>query len=77
MMNYIKINFINFLKYNSGQAAAFTKPHLFQRNRLTGSGNPTFESKVEGKKLCRGKLKFTAGAPFKSPVTVQFLHRHN
>ena len=26
-----------------------TKPPLFQRNRLTGSGNPTFESYVEGK----------------------------
>ena len=25
----------------------FTKPPLFQRNRLTGSGNPTFESCVE------------------------------
>ena len=27
----------------------FTKPPLFQRNRLTGSGNPTFESCVEVK----------------------------
>ena len=26
---------------------AFTKPPLFQRNRLTGSGNPSFESFVE------------------------------
>ena len=31
----------------------FTKPPLFQRNRLTGSGNPTFESCVEGKALKR------------------------
>ena len=30
---------------------SFTKPHLFQRNRLTGSGNPSFESYVEGKAL--------------------------
>ena len=29
----------------------FTKPPLFRRNRLTGSGNPTFESKVEGKAM--------------------------
>ena len=28
---------------------AFTKPPLFRRNRLTGSGNPSFESHVEGK----------------------------
>ena len=27
-----------------GRAVAFTKPPLFQRNRLTCSGNPTFES---------------------------------
>ena len=27
----------------------FTKPPLFRRNRLTGSGNPSFESHVEGK----------------------------
>ena len=27
----------------------FTKPPLFQRNRLTCSGNPSFESCVEGK----------------------------
>jgi hypothetical protein len=27
----------------------FTKPPLFQRNRLTGSGNPSFESHVEEK----------------------------
>ena len=32
---------------------SFTKPPLFQRNRLTGSGNPTFESYVEGKALYR------------------------
>jgi hypothetical protein len=27
----------------------FTKPPLLQRSRLTGSGNPLFESCVEGK----------------------------
>ena len=31
----------------------FTKPPLFRRNRLTGGGNPTFESYVEGKALKR------------------------
>ena len=30
-------------------SSTFTKPHRFQRNRLTGSGNPTFESYVEEK----------------------------
>ena len=30
---------------------SFIKPPLFQRNRLTGSGNPTFESYVEGKAM--------------------------
>ena len=30
-------------------ADPFTKPPLFQRNRLTCSGNPTFESCVEVK----------------------------
>ena len=30
-----------------------------------------------GAKGCRGKLKYTAGAPFKSTMTVQFLHRHS
>ena len=29
--------------------SAFTKPPLFQRNRLACSGNPSFESCVEGK----------------------------
>ena len=29
----------------------FTKPPLFQRGKLTGSGNPTFVSYVEGKDL--------------------------
>ena len=29
----------------------FTKPPLFRRNRLNGSGNPTFESWLEGKGL--------------------------
>ena len=28
---------------------SFTKPPLLQRSRLTGSGNPLFESCVEGK----------------------------
>ena len=27
---------------------SFTKPPLFRKNRLTGSGNPTFESYVDG-----------------------------
>ena len=31
------------------ELGAFTKPHLFQRNRLTGGGNLSFESCVEGK----------------------------
>ena len=30
-------------------SSPFTKPPLFQRNRLTYSGNPSFESCVEGK----------------------------
>ena len=32
-------------------ARPFTKPPLFERNRLAGSGNPTFESYLEGKAL--------------------------
>ena len=34
---------VQYLRY------VFTKPPLFQRNRLTCSGNPSFESCVEGK----------------------------
>ena len=30
---------------------ALTKPRLFRRNRLTGSGNPIFESYFEGSAL--------------------------
>ena len=35
---------------------AFTKPPLFQRNRLTGSGNPSFESCVEEKAQQRERV---------------------
>ena len=36
-------------KMKTKLGTAFTKPPLFQRNRLTCSGNPLFESCVEGK----------------------------
>ena len=49
----------------------FTKPPLLQRSRLTGSGNPLFESCVEGKAQQR-EFKCTAGALIKSPMTVHF-----
>ena len=46
-----------------------------------GIGSPAaaipFWKVIKREKLCRGKLKCTAGAPVKSPKSVQFLKRHS
>ena len=43
-----------------------TKPLLFQRNRLTGSRTPSFESYVKGKDIQR-EIKAYSRGPFKIP----------
>jgi hypothetical protein len=45
---------------------AFTKPPLFQRNGLTCSGNPLFESCVEGKAKQREIAGYSRSS-FQSP----------
>ena len=43
---------------------SFIKPSLFQRNRLTGSGKPTFENNG-AENTSRGKLQCTVASSFK------------
>ena len=57
------------------QLDAFAKPLLFQRNRLMTAAIP-FLKDMYRKKFSRGKLKGTARAPFKYPMTVEYLKKH-
>ena len=58
------------------QCQPFTKPPLFQRNRLTGSGNPLFESCVEGKAQKR-EIQVYSRRTYQIPHDSTFLKRHS
>ena len=55
---------------------AFTKPPLLQRSRLTGSGNPLFESCVEGKAQQR-EIQVYSRNTYQIPHDSIFLKRHS
>ena len=52
------------------EARPFTKPPLFRRNSSPEAVIQQLKVRKR-EKLCRGKLKCTAGAPFKNHITVQ------
>ena len=54
----------------------FTKPPLLQMSRLTGSGNPLFESCVEGKAQQR-EIQVYSWSTYQIPHDCTFLKRHS
>ena len=56
--------------------ASITKPPLLQRSRLTGSGNPLFESCVEGKAQQRD-IQVYSRSTYQIPHGCTFLKRHS
>ena len=56
--------------------ASFTKPPILQRSRLTGSGNPLFESCVVGKVQQR-EIQVYSRITYQIPHDCTFLKRHS
>ena len=67
--------------YSRVQPPTSTYIHAKKLSYSKGIGSPVaaipFLKAMSMERLCRVKFKCTAGAPFKSPMTVQFLKRHS